>query len=282
VESYVALVEAKLEMENLRGKDADWSFNFFQVNCGILGGRDSELAESIKRLFGVSGDSYTALPGLFQICSYVGGTLFLDEIADAPIRIQDNLLRPLEEGKVSRPGWETFDEAVKNVRVIGATFKDLFSLARQYQETLSTGNPNGFRPDLLTRLTRNTPVPVVPVWHYFVPKSPFENGDYPHQFAYVLKEAFKVDMPFWRDVYRRVSNRLDVRDRMSTDIMPDKINRRRHFASKLSMRLFKQVGHLASKGSEKDADGLTKYSEDAKHYALNEYLPRMLDYLFSG
>ena len=141
IDVFVDLLKKKMCLENASEKP-DFSFNFLQVNCGILGGENSELSESIARLFGTSGDYKTAMPGLFQTCSYMGGTLFLDEIADAPVRVQDNLLRPLEEGTVSRPGWETFDEKVDNIRIIGATFKDLFKLAQQYQETLPSGHPN--------------------------------------------------------------------------------------------------------------------------------------------
>ena len=100
VNSYIKLLKDKILFEN-SSKKPDWSFNLLQVNCGILGGENRELAEAIERLFGKFGSHETTMPGLFQTCSYMGGTLFLDEIADAPVRVQDNLLRPLEEGEVS-------------------------------------------------------------------------------------------------------------------------------------------------------------------------------------
>lgn len=270
IKIFKVLLRAKLKFESSKGEEADWSFNLFQINCGIMGGQGNELMESLKRLFGRGSDLLTSVPGVFQTCSYVGGTLFLDEIADAPVRIQDNLLRPLEEGSVSRLGWETHNEQVKDVRIVGATFKDLFALSKQYQQTLPTGNPKGFRPDLLTRLTRNSPVTVKPVWEYFLPKSTFDYEDYPIQFSFVLKTAFKVDRPFWTDVYYVVSRKLDEYDRMAKHHIPDDIDRRRHFASKITMRLFKQLGKLAE-----------DKTQDKKNDLLTSYLPRMLDYLLS-
>jgi len=270
---YTNLLKAKILFED-SSKQTNWSFNFIQVNCGILGGENSELAESIARLFGKSGEHDTAMPGLFQTCSYMGGTLFLDEIADAPVRVQDNLLRPLEEGKVSRPGWETFDEEVDNIRIVGATFKDLFKLAQQYQETLPSGNPKGFRPDLLTRLTRNTPVAVSPVWHYFVPTKSVDD-DFPSQFAFVLNNSWKVSTVFWHEVYFKVSKQINEHVHKARHHNPDELEGRRKIASKITMRLFKEVGEIAQL---KDSTKKEKEMGAQRNRAL-EYLGRMLDYL---
>jgi hypothetical protein len=269
---FVTALSLKILHELINEKK--WSFNFFQVNCGIMGGQNSELAESIRRLFGQTDESRAAkaLPGLFQTCSYVGGTLFLDEIADAPVRIQDNLLRPLEEGKVSRPGWETITENVKNIRIAAATFKDLFKLAEQYRETLPSGNPKGFRPDLLTRLTRNPPVTITPVWHHFVPSPRFSSHALQSQFCYVMVEAFpetKLTARFWDDVYMRIKTKLDAHCTIATGHLPDEIDRRRHFASKITMRFLKALADRASTAKVKSKlDGDTV-----------GHLDRMLDYL---
>lgn len=274
IERFSGLLETKISLEIESGKP-DFSFNMLQVNCGILGGENSELSESIKRLFGTSGDYNTAIPGLFQTCSYVGGTLFLDEIADAPVRVQDNLLRPLEEGTVSRPGWETFSEKVDNIRIIGATFMDLFKLAQQYQETLPSGNPKGFRPDLLTRLTRNPPVSVTPVWHYFVPTKPIDD-DFPSQFAFVLNNSWEVSTVFWRRVHLMVSEQIGERRKKARyHISGTTYDGRRKFASKITMRLFKEVGKIAQlKDSTKKPKEI-----DAQRKSALDYLSRMLDYL---
>ena len=273
IKLFVDLLKNKIAFENAIEK-SDFSFNLLQVNCGILGGENSELSESIARLFGTLGNYKTAMPGLFQTCSYMGGTLFLDEIADCPVRVQDNLLRPLEEGKVSRPGWETFDEKVDNIRIVGATFKDLFKLAQQYQETLPSGHPKGFRPDLLTRLTRNTPVSVTPVWHYFVPTESVD-VDFPSQFAFVLNNSCEVSTDFWRKVYFMVSKQIDEHVFKARHHIPAGPEGRRKFASKLTMRLFKEVGKIARLNSNPE-------KPDEKDPQINSalvYLRRMLDYL---
>jgi hypothetical protein len=204
-----------------------------------------------------------------------GGTLFLDEIADCPLRVQDNLLRPLEEGKVSRPGWETFDEKVDNIRIVGATFKDLFKLAQQYQETLPSGNPKGFRPDLLTRLTRNTPVATSPVWHYFVPTKYVDN-DFPSQFAFVCNNSWKVSTNFWHKVYFKVSEQIDEHVHKARHHNPDGLEGRRKIASKITMRLFKEVGKIARLNTKPDDK---PEEDDPQINKAKDYLGRMLDYL---
>lgn len=274
IDGFVKLLKKKILWEN-ESEKPDFSFNMLQVNCGILGGENSELSESIARLFGTSGDYETAKPGLFQTCSYMGGTLFLDEIADAPVRVQDNLLRPLEEGKVSRPGWETFDEEVDNIRIVGATFKDLVKLAQQYQETLPSGDPKGFRPDLLTRLTRNPPVFVTPVWKYFVPTKQIDD-DFPSQFAFVLNNSWEVSSEFWREVYYIVSKQIDEYRKKSRHHISGVYEGRRKYASKITMRLFKEVGKIARLNAEPDEK---PKKDDPQIVNAKKYLSRMLDYL---
>lgn len=270
-DNYIMLLVNKILFEN-SSKKPDWSFNMLQMNCGILGGENSELADAIERLFGKSGNYRTAMPGLFQTCSYMGGTLFLDEIADTPVRVQDNLLRPLEEGLVSRPGWETFDEDVSNIRIIGATFKDLFNLSKQYYTTLDSGHPKGFRPDLLTRLTRNTPVSVAPVWHYFGTTKNNIDDDFPSQFAFVLNNSCKGTPEFWKKVYFKVLKQINEHCDKAKFHIPDEQECRRKFASKITMRLFKEVGKIAQLNN-KDPNNTV-----SENNAL-DYLGRMLDYL---
>ena len=256
--------------------EADWNFNFFQVNCGILGGEGAELSESLARLFGSSGSNtqkekgQDAVPGLFQTCSYVGGTLYLDEIADAPIRIQDNLLRPLEEGEVSRPGWDSFAENVKNIRIITATFKNLEKLADRYDQTLPSGDPQGFRSDLLTRLKSNVPVNAVPPWHYLVPHHKHAPKALRENFCFVLRH-FGKDLPesFWGEVYNYISGRLDRVYTRAVGHIPDEIGGRRHYASRINSRFFNAL-------IARTPEGTDKLTPD-----LRDYLDRMLDFLLT-
>ncbi|MCF8144790.1 MAG: sigma-54 factor interaction domain-containing protein [Deltaproteobacteria bacterium] len=133
-------------------------WNYIQVLCGVLANQGPEFISSMRKLFGTAEKVEMPLPGLFQTASYMAGTIFLDEIADCPIKIQDNLLAPLEEKKVVRLGWESIEEDVSNIRIVAATYKDLRVLVKQYRATLDSDTPRGFRPDLLSRLALFPPV----------------------------------------------------------------------------------------------------------------------------
>lgn len=69
-----------------------------------------------------------------------GGTLFLDEIGEMPLRLQARLLRVLQDKVVTRLGSTRFVQV--NVRIICATNRNLFAMARQGQ----------FRQDLFYRI----------------------------------------------------------------------------------------------------------------------------------
>lgn len=110
---------------------------FVAVNCGAF-------AESLleSELFGHEKGAFTGAverhPGAFERAQ--GGTLFLDEISIAPPRVQERLLRVLEEREITRVGGSRpvpFD-----ARIVAASNQDLQSLAE-------SGN---FRRDLLYRL----------------------------------------------------------------------------------------------------------------------------------
>ncbi len=111
---------------------------FVAVNCGAI---PADLIQST--LFGYVEGAFTGAhrkgrPGQFEAAS--GGTLLLDEIAEMPLPMQVNLLRVLEEGRITRVGG-TRSIAV-DVRVIAATNKDLEEETRQGR----------FRQDLFYRL----------------------------------------------------------------------------------------------------------------------------------
>jgi len=157
----------------IKNEKPQTSGNFIQVLCGSLAEQGPEFISSMRRLFGTAENVEMPMPGLFQTASYMAATVFLDEIADAPIKIQDNLLGPLEEKKVSRLGWESIQEDVGNIRIVAATHKDIRALVKLYEETRTASRQQGFRPDLLSRLIIFPPVYPAPITDYFL----YENDD---------------------------------------------------------------------------------------------------------
>lgn len=111
---------------------------FVALNCGAL---PEELVQS--ELFGYSSGAFTGADrkgrtGKFEQAN--GGTLFLDEISEMPLSMQVNLLRVLEERRVTPVGGtRTID---LNIKVIAATNRDL-------AEEVRAGR---FREDLYYRL----------------------------------------------------------------------------------------------------------------------------------
>jgi transcriptional regulator with PAS, ATPase and Fis domain len=112
--------------------------DFIAVNCAAIG---DELLES--RLFGHRKGSFTGASsdqvGFFEKAN--SGSIFLDEIGDISSRMQQSLLRVIQEQKIVRIGdTETKDI---DVRIICATNKDLIKEVK-----------NGkFRADLYYRLS---------------------------------------------------------------------------------------------------------------------------------
>jgi transcriptional regulator with PAS, ATPase and Fis domain len=118
--------------ESLRNKR-----KLIPLNCGAMG---DELLES--RLFGYMegshGTAYKDTPGAFENADK--STLFLDEIGDISKKMQQTLLKVLDDGEVYRIG---SSNAIKvDVRIIAATNKDLLQLVREGK----------FRADLYHRL----------------------------------------------------------------------------------------------------------------------------------
>jgi DNA-binding NtrC family response regulator len=93
---------------------------FVAANCGAF-------AEGVlaSELFGHEAGAFTGATrrhrGLLEQAH--GGTLFLDEAGEMPARVQVNLLRVLETGRVRRVGGE--DDVVVDVRVVSATHRSL-------------------------------------------------------------------------------------------------------------------------------------------------------------
>jgi DNA-binding NtrC family response regulator len=107
------------------------------VNCGALseGVLESELFGHEKGAF--TGAQYRR-KGKFEMAD--GGTLFLDEIGDVGLKTQVDLLRVIEEKKISRVGGNA--EIPVNFRLIAATNKNLESMIGEGQ----------FREDLYYRI----------------------------------------------------------------------------------------------------------------------------------
>lgn len=116
---------------------------FYVVHIAAL---NEELVES--ELFGHEKGAFTGAGErrIGRLEQAHGGTLFLDELGDIPPGVQVKLLRVLQFGQFERVGGNQTIEV--NVRIIGATHRDLESMIRDGQ----------FREDLYYRLN------VVTIW----------------------------------------------------------------------------------------------------------------------
>lgn len=278
---FLSLLDAQLRLVEQNKRDAE-RFNLVQIPCGTLSGEGTPLVTSLERLFG---DGKRRTPGIFQTCSYMGATLFLDEIADAPVPIQDNLLTALAEGKVSRRGWETIHESVRNVAIVSATHKDLRAEVRRFRQTNDSQRPVGFRPDLLTRLAQYPPINVRPISDYFVYDDAVGPAEMDHaeqrkqyrdQFVSILLgedvQANEVThmRAFWERVYDVVDAHLRSVSHARRFAGLHAIEQRKLLAGMLSMRLFGALKEIKrTHASEKEAG-------DA--FVFRQYLPAMLDY----
>ena len=112
---------------------------FESINCGSMQ-EDLFRAE----LFGYKKGSFTGAEkdyeGILRLID--GGSLFLDELSDLSLNNQRDLLRFLEDGKVKPVGGSENDSVKVDIRIIGATNKNL---AAQVAKGL-------FRKDLYFRL----------------------------------------------------------------------------------------------------------------------------------
>jgi psp operon transcriptional activator len=114
-----------------------WNQPFIKLNCGAL---SESLLEA--ELFGHEAGAFTGAqkrrPGRFEMAHK--GTLFLDEIANAPLNVQETILRVVEYGTFERVGGSETMQV--DVRLVAAANMDLPSMA-------AAGR---FRADLLDRL----------------------------------------------------------------------------------------------------------------------------------
>jgi psp operon transcriptional activator len=114
-----------------------WNQPFVKLNCGAL---SESLLEA--ELFGHEAGAFTGAqkrrPGRFEMAHK--GTLFLDEVANAPLTVQETILRVVEYGTFERVGGTETIEV--DVRLVAAANMDLPAMA-------AAGR---FRADLLDRL----------------------------------------------------------------------------------------------------------------------------------
>ncbi|UII35016.1 sigma-54 dependent transcriptional regulator [Fulvivirga ulvae] len=110
---------------------------FIPVNCGAI---PENLLES--ELFGFVKGAFTGAhetrAGFFQAAD--GGTIFLDEIGNAPLSVQNSLLRVIQEKEISMIGSNKPQKI--DVRIIAATNNDLYKMTKS----------GSFREDLYYRL----------------------------------------------------------------------------------------------------------------------------------
>ncbi|HWQ60922.1 MAG TPA: sigma 54-interacting transcriptional regulator, partial [Negativicutes bacterium] len=114
-------VGKELIAQSIHNASARGKYPFIAINCAAL---SDTLLES--ELFGYEEGAFTGArkggkKGLFELAD--DGTIFLDEIGDAPLSIQQKLLRVLQEKEIMRVAGDKI--IAVNVRVITATNKDL-------------------------------------------------------------------------------------------------------------------------------------------------------------
>ncbi|MCJ8278061.1 MAG: sigma-54-dependent Fis family transcriptional regulator [Bdellovibrionales bacterium] len=123
------------KLSGLKGK-------FMDINCGQYDNNDTTLE---AELFGTEKGKFTDVTntiGLIEAAN--GGTLFLDEIHNMPIRVQQKLLRFLEDGSYRKSGSTIVKQS--NARIVCAGNSKLKDLVKS----------GDFMPDLYYRINRIT------------------------------------------------------------------------------------------------------------------------------
>lgn len=151
----------ELVAQRLHYLSTRWEENFITLNCAAL---NENLLDS--ELFGHETGAFTGAQkrhlGRFERANQ--GTLFLDEIGNAPLVVQEKLLRVIEYGQFERIGGST--TLTVDVRVICASHEDLPALVKAGK----------FRADLLDRLAfdviyvpplRERRADILPLANYF-------------------------------------------------------------------------------------------------------------------
>ncbi len=182
---------------------------FVAINCAAI---PPNLIES--ELFGHEKGAFTGADkkklGKFEVAHE--GTIFLDEVGDLPLDAQAKLLRFLQEKEFERVGGT---ESIKaDVRVIGATNKDLQALAEQSR----------FREDLFYRINvfplrlpplRERRKDIIPLAHFFLSRFAQSMGKAnPH----ITDEAKKILFRYpWHGNIRELQNAIERAVILSAD-----------------------------------------------------------------
>jgi DNA-binding NtrC family response regulator len=188
---------------------------FMPVNCAAL---TESLLES--ELFGYVKGAFTGAlrdkQGVFEAAH--GGTVFLDEIGDISLRLQQVLLRVLENGEIQPVG--STNRKKVDVRIVAATNKNL-------EEAMKTG---AFRADLYYRLNViNVRLPslserqedIAPLADYFLRKYCAENGK---AIKVMSKDALRILEAYdWPGNVRELENVIERATLLETgeEITPD-------------------------------------------------------------
>jgi DNA-binding NtrC family response regulator len=174
---------------------------FVAVNCGALpeGVLESEL-------FGHEKGSFTGAvqrhKGKLELAD--GGTLFLDEIGEISAKVQVELLRAIEDKKITRVGGS--QEVPVDFRVICATNKDL-------EEAVRAGI---FREDLYYRINifsitipplRDRPEDILPIAQHFLKRFAHSMGRKVTGFAADAQELLKHHS--WPGNVRELANAVE-------------------------------------------------------------------------
>jgi len=137
----------ELVAKAIHAKSRRSHFPFIPINCGAI---PDSLLES--ELFGHQKGAFTGAnhtrKGFLEVVS--GGTLFLDEIGEVSAKMQIDLLRVLEEKKITRIG--DCNPITVDFRLISATRRDL-------EQEIAAGN---FREDFFYRINVIT-IPIPPL-----------------------------------------------------------------------------------------------------------------------
>ncbi|MFC1528111.1 sigma 54-interacting transcriptional regulator [Candidatus Neomarinimicrobiota bacterium] len=148
-------------------------------NCA---GQDSGVLDSL--LFGHEKGAFTSADrqhkGIFERANK--GTVFLDEIGDMPLKMQNKLLRVIQEKTITRLGGEK--EFPVDFRLICATNKNLKNLVKE----------GTFKEDLLFRID---------VAHVEIPSLNERPDDIPYLAEYLFNKFQKKYIP---DQYKRAPN----------------------------------------------------------------------------
>lgn len=195
---------------------------YIAVNCGAIP-RDLVASE----LFGYTEGAFTGAarggrPGKFELASK--GTIFLDEIGDMPLEQQVNLLRVLQERRITRIG--DGKEIPVDVRVICASNKSL-------KDEMERGN---FRQDLFYRLNiisieipplRDRGRDIEYLFRHFV-SSMVENSGYrvkeidPKIFHYLCRYRWPGNVRELQNVAERMLN-FSLTDTLTIEDLPEEI-----------------------------------------------------------